>query len=340
MLPRPETNFRYFMARLKTFARPQFWVMGLGLVGLLAFAWHFSQNEELRQALSGTPQEEATPEKKEDQAIGADIDSLPLLSADFNPKNQSKSDFTAADQLKKMKLPTLGDNAAAPSEDSLAKLFGGATSTPSGNEATLAALRSPLNNALLGNGDTTSQNPFLPTSLAATATAAKTTPTDQLSAALNRYSPAQPNPNAPVPVRPAEPVPNPAETFQPPTLQGNAPINTPIYSNLPPLSGSINVNPRGDSGVNSFTGLTSGSVPDAVSVGDLGVASPAPLSTSPIPISPGSTALPPGTSVGTPIAPIPSTPTSAPVEELPFTTPRSIPGRSIGGGEINTFSNP
>jgi hypothetical protein len=351
-----DTNsFRYFLARFKSFARPQFWVAGLGLMGLLAFAWQFSQRPDWRQALTGRPEDNLSQEEKESQAIGAEIDSLPLLNADFNPQKNAKSDFATADQIAQIKLPQQPGANPDVGIDSLAKLFGGGVGNAvAGNgvaatdsaTATLMALSRPSNNPLLGNsGAANVTSSRLGGGLGSNLLSGAQTPNqsnNQLAAALNRYSPATPNPNAPVPVNPSEPTPTPTGLAQYAPIQGNTPVNVPTYNNLPPIAGSTNVPPGGDSGLNSYTGLSSGAVPDALAptTGALSgaVATPIPVNTSPIPVSPGSTPLPPGTATVTP--PFQPSITPAPSPELPFTVPRSIPGRSIGGGEINTFSNP
>ncbi len=389
-----DTNsFRYFLARFKTFARPQFWLVGLGLVGLVGFAWEFSQHPTWRQALTGKAENNLTPEEKEGQSIGAEIDSLPLLSADFNPQKPGKPDFATADELAKLKLPPLPDGTKGLNDnsqtmmgqamgqlmsqpmgqlaeiDSLTKLFGGSANrlgnANNAASATLTALSRSPDNPLLGssNASNNANNAARLSTLlsgsssgssinnggsSSTGATGNVRSSNQLSEALNRYSPATPNPNAPINVQPSEPSPTPTGLPQyTPGLAGNAPVNVPTYNNLPPVAGTTNVSPGGlsgsgfsggDSRMNSYTGLTSGSVPDSLSSGSFGngVATPIPIGTSgSIPVLPGSTPLPPGT---TSIAVPPPAPVSPP--PAPFTTPRSIPGRILGGGEINTFSNP
>jgi hypothetical protein len=344
---------RYWLARFKTFAKPQVWAGGLALIGLLAFAWELSQRPNWQQALTQGPADNMTPEEKEDQAIGADLDSLPLLSADLNPKKQNQSQQQSPNpadplaQLKQTQLnpnPTLDPdkpNSTSPNEDSLAKLFGGNN-----------AAANPASSTILTSLSGSSTNPWLnsgaSTMNSGTMSASPTSSSSPLSQALNRYSPAIPNPNSPVPVNPSEPNSGALGTAglsQYTPIQGNAPTSTPSYNNLPPLAGSTNVNPSGTvsgsvsgAGMNSFTGLTSGSVPDTVAVPGLNPGVGSAVQTG-IPVNSGSTPLPPGTDVGIPITPARSSGLE-PAAELPFTTPRSIPGRSIGGGEINTFSNP
>jgi hypothetical protein len=336
MFPRPEPNsFRYFLARFKTFAEPRFWVAGLGLIGLLAFTWQFSQRPEWRQALTGLPETELTPEAKEEQAIGAELDSLPLLNADLNLKKDGKVDLSAADAIAKIKLPTIpGEQGSKPTEtDSLTKLFGGigAPSNTPNNTATFTALNTPLSNPLLGNsnnapsGSSNPSNPLNPVN--------NTNRPNQLAEAISRYSVARPNPDAPIPVTPSEPSNNgfaPASTGLP--IQGTAPIN-PANSNSSnpwiPIAGSTNVSPTG---MNAYTGLSSGSIPDSIP-DSTSVAAPIPLNT-----GIGSTPLPPGTAT---IAP-PQSPIATPVivPDTPFSAPRSTPGRTLGGGQIGSFSNP
>jgi hypothetical protein len=334
MFPRPEPNsFRYFFARFKIFAQPQFWLAGLSLAGLLAFAWQFSQRPDWRQALTGSPETELTPEAKEEQAIGAEIDSLPLLSADLNLKKDGKVDLSAADAIAKIKLPAMpGDQGNKSTEnDALAKLFGGGSSiAPTANTATFTALNNPLGNPLLGNSNNASSgsaNPLNPSN-----PGNNTSRPNQLAEAISRYSVARPNPDAPIPVTPSEPSNNgfsPASTGLP--IQGSAPINPANSNSNPwiPIAGSTNVSPTG---MNAYTGLSSGGIPDSIP-DSTSVAAPIPLNT-----GIGSTPLPPGTAT---IAPPPRpAATQVIVPDVPFSAPRSIPGRTIGGGEMGSFSNP
>jgi hypothetical protein len=337
MFPRPEPNSsRYFFARFKTFAQPQFWLAGLGLVGLLAFTWEFSQRSEWRQALTGLPETELTPEAKEEQAIGAEIDSLPLLTADLNLKKDGKVDLSAADAIAKIKLPAMpGDQGNKSTEnDALAKLFGGGSSiAPTSNTATFTALNSALSNPLLSNSNnapSASSNPVNPVNPLNPGN--NTSRPNQLAEAISRYSVARPNPDAPIPVTPSEPNNSgfsPASTGLP--IQGSAPINSANSNSNPwiPIAGSTNASPTG---MNAYTGLSSGGIPDSIP-DSTSVAAPIPLNT-----GIGSTPLPPGTA---PIAPpLPPAATQVIVPDVPFSAPRSIPGRSIGGGEIGSFSNP
>jgi hypothetical protein len=340
------TPARYFLARFKVLLRPQFLLPLLGIAGILVFAWEFSQRPDWQQALMS--REGANPiadeASKEREAIGADIDSSPLLSADFA---KAKGDLSAADAVKQ-KLPDINKLLGKDGKNdplSLNAIFG------SGNSTNVVAANSPgllgdqggLTGGGLASGidfGTSRSNPLLARFGFGDRTSNQGA--NPLNSALDRSNPLKTrvNPDAPFAVQPREASPAVQPSPSPLPLAGNAPLNPTLPSDTSlPTAGTGVYNPSyptAQPSVNSYTGL--GNVPDTVSVPgfnpNAGVAAPAPLNTNlGVPVSPGSTPLPPGTAS----APIvqPEVP-----QELPFTTPRSIPGRPIGGGEINTFSNP
>ncbi|NJM46191.1 MAG: hypothetical protein HC860_08410 [Alkalinema sp. RU_4_3] len=112
-------------------------------------------------------------------------------------------------------------------------------------------------------------------------------------------------------------IPTPNTSWNNPTpSQGAVPIPTSNYDpGLPavPYQGN-NPAPLGNSyPINSYTGLNQPLAPAPIET-------PQPINVAPF----------------APVAPQ----QVAPPQDLPFTVPRSIPGRSIGGGEMGTFSNP
>jgi hypothetical protein len=338
------TPARYFLARFKVLLRPQFLLPMLGIAGILAFAWEFSQRPDWQQALmsrEGTAPI-ADEEAKENDAIGADIDSLPLLSADFA---KAKADLSTADAAAKQKVPDISKLLSKDGKNdplSLNSIFGsGGNSNAAANAPGLLGDKGGLTGGGLASGvdfGMSRSNPLL----ASFGLGDRTSSTNPLNSALDRSNPlrTQVNPDAPFAVQPREAAPAVQPSPSPLPLAGNAPLNPTLPSDTSiPTAGTGVYNPSyptAQPSVNSYTGL--GNVPDTVSVPGFnpsaGVAAPAPLNPNlGVPVSPGSTPLPPGT-VSAPVIQ-PEVP-----QELPFTAPRSIPGRPIGGGEINTFSNP
>jgi hypothetical protein len=297
-------------------------------------------------------------EAQENQAIGADIDTSPLLSADLRDgtaklidlkdplaKSQSTPDKAATDAAK---------NNALNNSLSLESLLGGigANKLALGTGSLTGSGLGAIGGAANAPGFSFSTGLNTPSSTIANRNNAAPNANNLLNNALNRYSPATPNPNAPFAVKPSEPTPTVSPSPSPiagTTSYTPSPVPT-APSN--PVAGTSAVNPallanpqssNANSGLNSYTGLSSGTVPDSLPEldypsrsPDLGVATPSPILRSPstgnIPVPIGSTPMPPGGA--TPIAVPP------PQSEPPFSVPRSTPGRSIGGGEIGTFSNP
>jgi hypothetical protein len=355
--PTPPPNYpqpRSTPTWVRTIARPQLWLSGLGLCGFLTLAWQFSQRPDWQQALafnqlSGTPVDTDT---QENQAIGAEIDSLAALNADLgrtpagllDPKNSN-------DPLAKLKATETAAAAGKIDPLSLEALLGG---LPSGNKASLSSLTGGTNNAIGSAGNTAEVNApgfnftsgfNSPTNNLANRNSSS--PNSLLDSALNRYSPARPNPNAPFAVKPSASTPTATPVVNP--IAGNSGFEPTVVPTAPssPIAGTSTVNPalltNPNPGLNSYTGLTNGgmpALPDVPTYGnqrDVGVAAPSAILRSPsnnISVPIGSTPMPPGDVTSTPIA-VPAAP-----PERPFSVPRSAPGQGMGGGEIRTFSNP
>jgi hypothetical protein len=363
--PQPRSGPTWF----RSLARPQLGLSGLGLLGFLTLAWQFSQRPDWQQALafkSASPGPVAT-DSAENQAftsggsenIGADIDSLAALNADLGrtpaglldpkanrndplaPLKATEKAAAADGKLNPLSLETLlgglpsglpsGDKGALSSSltGGMGSLMGTSAGKPAGLNAPGFNFSSGLNSSTsLANRNSTSSSNSL------------------LDSALNRYSPARPNPNAPFAVKPSEPTPTATPTVKPiagtsgfePTAVPTAPSN--------PIAGTSTVNPallaNPNPGLNSYTGLTNGGVPalpDAAPTysnqRDIGVAAPSAILRSPsnMPVPIGSTPMPPGGASE-------SVTITVPQPDRPFSVPRSAPGQSMGGGEIRTFSNP
>jgi hypothetical protein len=297
---------RYFLARFRALKQPKVWATGLGLVGLVVFAHAFSQRPDWQQTFRPNPTPTLNQPSPEDLAIAADIDSLPLLL----PPTQPKTDGTA---------PGTGLPPAKNNGFPLSSLFG--TAAPNPLTLTKPA-PAPVNVAAPTPGLIPGQPATTNALATALATPSRRTSAyiegqpSALAAAVARYSQPEARPEMAT-LTPTSsstiPTPNTSwSTTQTPT-QGSVPIPTSNYDpGLPaiPYQGN-NPAPLGNSyPINSYTGLNQAPL--------------APIA-EPINVAPFA-----------PVAPQ----QVAPPQDLPFTVPRSIPGRSIGGGEIGTFSNP
>src|SRR6476646_4725087 len=113
---KPPASWRYLKARLQVLARPSVWASGVGLVVLLVSVWQYWTHPEWLNAKEPTPESNIPEEERslspEDlAAIGADIDSSPVLKAELgtdeiplidslpNPKTTPKSEGLLQDLL-------------------------------------------------------------------------------------------------------------------------------------------------------------------------------------------------------------------------------------------------
>lgn len=287
------SSSRYWLARLRPLARPVFWAPAIAILLLVLFAWEFFSRPELASYFSiSTPDKNLSPE---DQAIGADIDSLALLMNDIKiaPKSEVIQEISASPQSKKL-VPA--------STNQLFSSQSTASETPQplqieSNQGVFGVFR----NALTAELGLTSVVP------ATDASTPAPLPPNQLQAAMSKLS----------------------------ANQSAIVSQTPIEGTAR-LESSINAAPRS---TNSFSALVEGAQP-------IQPGTPPPIS-APLPIAPLINSPVP---VITPItveqiAPQPTPELGAVqptlgINQQPFTVPRSIPGRAIGGGNINTFSNP
>lgn len=344
---------------VRSIARPKIWLGGLGLVGFLTLAWQFSQRPDWQQALNfnQTNPGPVETDAKENQAIGADIDSLASLNADLGrtPAGLIDPKANSNDPLAKLKAT---EKAAAADGKlnplSLETLLGG---LPNGDKGTLSSsltgtnslMGSPAGNITGLNAPGFNFNSGLNPSTSLANRSSTSSANSLLDSALNRYSPAKPNPNAPFAVKPSEPTPTPSARPAVTPIAGTSGFEPTAVPTAPSnsLSGTSTVNPallsNPNPGLNSYTGLTNGVAPALPDVApaygtqrDVGVATPSAILRSPtsnIPVPIGSTPMPPGGASD-------SVPIAVPQPERPFSVPRSAPGQSMGGGEIRTFSNP
>jgi hypothetical protein len=328
----PETmsQMRYWIARLKPIVHPSIGLsmLCIGVTG--AFVWTGWQYPEIFSFASSEP----NAEDAENDAIGADIDSLAFLT------QSTRSAPLAANSAQNPadpNNPTKADAAkpGGPTQSSLLSsnsfpILGG------GPINLLSSTGNSTGNSVAGNGLNTSigfqmDPPLQPSRPATTWTQFPQTPIEGTTAVPNdRLSNLQ-NPGVQNNGLPS----NGFQTngFQTNGFQTNGlPVNN--WNN--PAQGTTGLPTNTPStSPNAYTSLTNPGLPNSGLPIDSGVAAPA--------------------GYAAPIAPIPQinsapiTPTVLPGADLPvqplqpeqvFTAPRPLPGRVIGGGNINTFSNP
>ncbi|PSB19266.1 hypothetical protein C7B65_11875 [Phormidesmis priestleyi ULC007] len=336
---------RYLLARLRPLTRPIFWGPAIALMFVILFTWQYWMRPEWLSyfgvnASSG----DTSGLSPEDRAIGADIDTLPMLFNDFGVANSAskqadpaKSDLATSTDLAKLpQIPIPGSAIAPQSSDksvgnsnvfgaTMQKLGlpdlgltgnstigGAANSTQLQNSNNLGSVLD-LNNLLkFPTVGTSTEN-----SSQAASTNYGTSPEGSVTPSNNR--PTQ-TPSSFTSIAPSTPI-------EGATSLGNFGVNaapTTPYTN-------------------SYTSIVEGTQPLPVN-GTVPVVPPivpiSPLSTQPQPVlSP--QPLSNSSSLNAIPAPlVPQQPQSFPTNDVPFTAPRPIPGRVLGGGQINTFSNP
>ncbi|GAB4377082.1 MAG: hypothetical protein Kow00121_25560 [Elainellaceae cyanobacterium] len=233
--------------------------------------------------------------------------SLPIPLIGVDPEGNSRTD-----------LPNLGTSASFPtlSEDDLRN----ATAAPSTTNSQAQPAVNPLQSALdrrATDSPSTSQVSSPTPAGSASLSQAESTRTTATSASFRSgatYSP-QPLPGQPLPQQ---------TLIQPQFVPQTSPAPGTTGYRLPASLSS----PVTDSAVGSFDRLSSPS-----NIAPLPALPPRSIS----PLVPPS--LPSGNAVNNGINPQPqvSQPLAVPA---PFSVPRAVPGRTIGGGQINTFSNP
>ncbi|MGV0025881.1 hypothetical protein [Phormidesmis priestleyi] len=338
---------RYLMARLRPLTRPVFWAPAIVLMLVMLFTWEFWTRPEFLSYL-GIQSSAETDENAlsaEDRAIGADIDTLPLLLNDVGisakPTSSDQPEGTKPGAAQSTNLanlqgiPIAGSTTNSPQPTS--GLFGNLSNSPTPLQR--FGLPNSANNPGGQQLSSSNQTPF--------ATQQQIFSADNL---LNLSSTPSPLPQSPLQAALAN-APNSTTENRPPLTPSSftsVPVSGALIEGTTSL-GNFGVNattPNNTPATNSFTNLVEGSQPILGSENSLsGVTPSVPAIVPSIP----STALPinPGQPLPTQglgaspdaFAPQPSTETIPP-NNLPLSAPRPIPGRFIGGGQINTFSNP
>jgi hypothetical protein len=287
---------RYLLARLRPVGRPVVWAPAIALLFVVLFTWELWSYPEWMSYLGTPPSDNSM--SPEDQAIGADIDSLPLLINDIGITSKTKatpSPTTAQDS---------SQPSSAVSSNRSASTQANASETKPTQEQTTQERFGVFGNTLtdqLGVSNSVSK----PASNLLNSSTPASLPTSPLQEALTRLN--------------TQPI---------PMSQASAPIEGTTHLNNPTIEASSNAYTQLVEGTRSlpkspnFPGTV---VPPMAAPAIAPAVTPVvtqPISTQPINLQ------------TTPqVEPMP-------VNEPPFTAPRSIPGRYIGGGSINTFSNP
>ena len=314
---------RYWIARLKPLAQPRIALsmLCLGTVGI--FAWTAWQYPELMSFTGINGKDEQTADdaaNAENDAIGAEIDSLSLL-------NEATRDApTAQPTILPTSAPKTGD--AKPQASTFSTSFLGATNTfpipgagPAMNfmDPTSNTLTNPLinpanpalSNSTLSNptsttiGQTLTTQAAQPFSLQPDPLPQPSSPTlgswNQFPQTPNLGSTGLPTAGLPLPVTPN---------------QGSMGLPTNTVQPIPNSYTTL-MNPS-PYGLPIYAGVAPAVNPGVIAPVNIPIAAPI------VPqVLPGAEA---------PVAPI--------QPEQVYTAPRQLPGKFIGGGNINTFSNP
>lgn len=277
----------------------------------------------------GTPTDLDTPLRQTDFLSALLSNSLSAERKSTEDKSASRSTLRSSSQSQQ--APKINfSNAFAPLS-SVSEQSGLTTTTSSTNQTSATAPVNPLQSALdrnAGVNQTDSGNPLESQTTGQTQSTAQTAGTTPVSpygipsaASTNRSTFSQPS------------------GFQPYIPQTSPAPGTTGYT-LPPAFRTTTNTPTGSFYLNPSTGYGVPAVPQAVPQ----IAPTVP--TQPIPGSYGSYSSPYGTTPGyssaVPAYPMPTytNPQSSQAAPAPFSIPRNPPGQYIGGGEINTFSNP
>ena len=333
-------HFRYWMARLRPIARPQAWMPLLGAGMVSSFVWvayHSPESLSFSGAAAGGSEDSA--------AIGADIDSVSVLMQEMNDRSTEEAALDGKTEAKteanktKATLKANGDSGSS----SLAQLvkFTPESLNAYGMTSGMTNLPTNLqtNNLSIGgmpgssglNSTTAQSNLFIRND-----GVSRISPLTQ---AIDRMN-AQPystqgglnsiDNRGGVPIEGTRPLgTDPMWTGIP--VNGTSSLTT----SAPPMSSGAGRSSSGNYDNNAYNALMG--EPAGVALPNSGIAMPiAPNVPIGVPIAPAA-----GLNSGM-VTPFPASPTetvSVPSEQV-FSAPRPVPGRIIGGGTINTFSNP
>ncbi len=315
---------RYWIARLKPLVQPRIALsmLSLGTVGI--FAWTAWQYPELMSFTGINGKDERTADdavNAENDAIGAEIDSLSLLN------EATRDSPTAQPTILPTSAPKTGE--AKPQTSAFSTNFLGLTNAfPIPGAGPAMNFLDPTSNTLTSS----LINPTNPTNLSNPTRSNLTTTTIDQPLTTQAAQPFSLQPD-PLP-QPSSPTLGSWNQFPQTLTQGSTGLPTAgLPMPITPNQGSTGLptNPV-QSMPNAYTTLTN---PSAYGLPiDAGVA-PA--------VNPGVIA-PINVPIAAPIVPQVLPGADAPVApiqpEQNYTAPRPVPGKFIGGGNINTFSNP
>ena len=360
-------SIRYFKARFRTVLRPAFWGSAIAISMVLFGGWQYWQHPEW---LTGSGDEATENEQSlsdESSAIGADIDSLPVLIQEFNPTNPQG----AGKQKQKSQNPKeeglfeqlTRNKTAAPNTESTSQLLRIAPKDPQNSTNPFATSAQELLNA----GPLSNSGPLLGATPSnqqteTSATTATSSPAAGFKA-LNGDKPSQATmPGSPLQqglnqtstplLSTSQPPANVSESSQAtPTSTYTGQIAPPRTTTLPTTTGySVPPTTTTNPNPNAYTSFPQPQSVPVVPVAPVPVAPPvAPIITNNYGQYP--SGLPnQGSNIGTNSGfssnvgnnsnvgnpGVQSNPVTQPTSNFP----RPVTGRSLGGGRINTFTNP
>lgn len=352
-------NLRYLGARLRPLLQPAIWAPATILAIAVSYGWDFWQNA--RWSFSDRNQRSPLDSflSSDDQAAGADLDNLQVLLNDFglrdstsqrnNQRRNNASGIPGARQGGVQATPPLNFQAnPLLAQNSLQQGAIGSNLLPAGGLLS----GNPLVANAPGTTTTTSVN-FLTGGVQTTPSLPANVLQQSLNATLmGNSSSSTPgtNSNAPTVAQTGlssglrQPLPSTLSFPTLPTVPGQT---TPTTSStgFPTLPTAPPATPPGTSAavpLNSYTGLTGAASPGAAPTAVPGSPVPSAVNSS----SPVQSPFSQPTLGGTQFGSTPPAPAASPVS--PFGPPpgqqaqpgRFAPGRYLGGGQINTFSNP
>lgn len=363
-LPAPVNHLK---ARLRAFKRPMVWGPSVILLLIVFFTLEYWFNPQWFENTPGTANVEGgfNPSvSSEDGAIGADIDSLPLLLNQLNeapstpaPDQNQQPDKVATKPSLFSELLKSGNPSATLNENSQSSNSLPASPTTSPLLSSTSGLPTqPLVGATPGLTSTSSPSAFS-SSLLTSSGGPTTSPSLNLPNASSPSSPARVS--ALQTAIEQSQLQNNSTATAPNATTGESGTSTPTSSQ--PFNPSSAIAPSGNSGINYSSTPGASSAPPGNSFNYL--AQPQSDSTVPSGIAP---VVPTAPSIA-PVVPSSNLNSNfrqssfqgnqnngfnnsgfsgnaglqpSQLNQQPFSAPRRVPGRNIGGGEINTFSNP
>lgn len=315
---------RYWIARLKPLAQPRIGLvmLSLGMVGIFSWtAWQYPELMSFTGINNGEERTAEDAENAENDAIGAEIDSLSLL-------NEETRDLPTTVQPTVLPTSAPKPDNAKPQASTFSTNFLGTNTFPIPGAGPAISFLDPTTNPLTSSltNPSNSTNLSNPTLSNSTGTTIDQTRMTQASQPFSL----QPNPLP----QPSSPTLESWNQFPQPPNQGSTGLPTAgLPMPITPNQGSTGLPTNTIQSIpNAYTTLTNPS-PYGLPI-DAGVA-PA--------VNPGVIA-PVNVPITAPVVPQVLPGAEAPVApiqpEQVYTAPRPLPGRFIGGGNINTFSNP